>query len=195
MAVIRTVPENEATGETAAFYAQDILDVGYVPSHTKVMALHPEAFRAWQALVKAVSGPMDKRRYELVTLAAALGIESKHCRLAHGAKTLRYIDEPSLIRIARDYRNAGLSPAEVAMMEFAEKVSRNSASMTDDDAGRLRDFGFNDHEILEISLAAGLRNLFSRVLQSLNVDVDVPPALTPELQNALLEPLTAFTPG
>lgn len=191
MTIIRTVPEGEASGETAAFYAEDIRDRGYVSSQTKVMSLHPKAYRAWDCMVEAVAAPMDKRRYELVTLAASLGIGSRHCRLAHGAKTLKYIDETTLIKIARDYRNAGLSTAEVAMMEFAEKLSRDSASMTDQDSRHLQDLGFSDADILEIALAAALRNFFARTVQALAVDVDIPPELSMSLKQALLDPLTA----
>lgn len=190
MTIIQTVPELEASGETAEFYAEDVHDLGYVASHTKVMSRHPEAYKAWNGLVMAVAGPMDKRRYELVTLAASLGICSRHCRLAHGANSLKYIDEPTLIKVARDYRNAGLSAAEVAMMEFAEKLSRDSASMTDQDSMRLRDLGFTDDDILEIALAAAMRNFFARAVQALAVDVDSPPTLSLGLKQALLEPLT-----
>ena len=46
MAIIQTVPESEASGETSAFYAEDIRDLGYVSSHTKLMSLHPKASKA-----------------------------------------------------------------------------------------------------------------------------------------------------
>ena len=32
-------------------------------------------------MVKAAAAPIEQRRYELVTLAASLGIASRHCRL------------------------------------------------------------------------------------------------------------------
>ncbi|MDQ0850846.1 putative peroxidase-related enzyme [Arthrobacter sp. B3I9] len=192
MTIIKTVPPGEASGVTAAFYAEDIRDLGYVASHTKVMSLHPEAYKAWNCMVEAVAGPMDKRRYELVTLAASLGIGSQHCRLAHGARTLKYFDEATLIRIARDYRNAGLTAAEVAMMEFAEKLSRDSASMTEQDSRNLQALGFSDEDIVEITLAAAMRNFFARAVQALAVDVDSPPALSAGLKQALLDPLTCY---
>lgn len=85
----------------------------------------------------------------------------------------------------RDYRTAGLSEAEVAMMDFAAALSRDSAAMTDADSQRLRDVGLTDREILDIALAAGMRNFFSRTLHALAVEVDVPPGLTPELVGAI----------
>lgn len=189
MSILEQVSESEATGEIAAIYGEDADSLGYVAAHTKVLALHPPAYRAWEGLISAIAGSMDPRRYELVTLAAALGIGSRHCRLAHGRKALPYIGEEELTAIARDYRTAGLSSPEVAMMVFAEKMSTASASMTDADALALRAEGFTDLEIVEIALAAAARNYLSRALQALGSDVDVPPGLSATLTSALLDPL------
>jgi uncharacterized peroxidase-related enzyme len=191
MSILETVPEAQATGRTAELYAEDRRALGYVPSHTKALSMNPEAFAAWRTLQAAIAGSMGMRRFELVTLAAALAIGSKHCRLAHGSKSLKVMDEEDLLRIARDYHAAGLSKADVAMMEFAEKLSTDSAAMTTDDTQRLRGLGFGDREIVDIALAAAARNYLSRVLQALAVDVDVPPGLSPALRHALLDPLEA----
>jgi uncharacterized peroxidase-related enzyme len=189
MRIIETIPESRATGPTAEIYAQDRDTLGYVPSHTKALGMNPEAFASWRALQGAIAGSMGMRRFELVTLAAALGLGSSHCRLAHGNKALKFFDEADLIRIARDYHEAGLSDAEVEMMDFARKLSSDSAAMTDADSLRLRQAGFSDREMVDITRAAAARNYLSRALQALAVDVDVPPGLSEDLRCALLEPL------
>ena len=43
--------------------------------------------------------------------------------------------------------------------------------------------------LADITLAAAARNFFSRALLALNVDLDIPAGLSPDLQAALLEPL------
>ncbi|MFF2052304.1 carboxymuconolactone decarboxylase family protein [Leifsonia sp. NPDC058194] len=189
MSIIQTTEPDEATGDVAAIYAHDQRDVGYVPEHTRVMAVNPEAYVAWEQLVRAIVAQLGVRRYELVTLAAAQGAHSEHCRLAHGRKTLKLIPEDELEAIARDYRHADLSEADVAMMEYAEKISTDSAGMTDADSLRLRELGFTDREIVDITLAAAARNYFSRAIQALGVVVDVPPGLSDRLRGALLAPL------
>jgi len=190
MAIITAPSEDETTQPVSSIYASDIEELGYVASHTKVLALNPEAYAAGDALLDAIATSMGKRRYELVTLAAALGAKSKHCLLAHGGKALDVIDHDDLVRIARDYERAGLSPAEVEMMRFAEKVSTEAAAMTDDDSRRLRDAGFGDREIVDIALAAAARNYMSRAIQALAIDVD-PSPLDDELQRALLAGIDA----
>lgn len=172
MSIIKPISDADATGVVAEIFAADVAEQGYVAGHTRVLAISPDAYNAWEELITTIGRPMDKRRYELVTLAAALGAKSRHCRLAHGRKTLRYVPEDELLLIARDYRSAGLSEAEVAMMEFAEKVSVDAAAMTDADSIRLRELGFSDREIVDIAMAAAARNFFSRLIQSLAVEVD-----------------------
>jgi uncharacterized peroxidase-related enzyme len=190
MSILKTVSEADATGDVATLYDEDLDDIGYVPSHTRVMALNPEAVRAFENLIRTVAFPLGKRNYELVTLAAARRLRSQHCLLAHGRKSLSLFAEPDLIRIAEDYRNAGLTEAEIAMMAFAEKLSTAASEMTDVDSQSLRDVGFSDSDILNITLAAAARNYYSRAIQALAVDVDVPPDLSPELKSALVGTLT-----
>ncbi len=125
--IIAPIPEDEATGVVAEFYADDRKHIGYVaPVHACAMALNPEALVAFEELTRAIARGMGMRRYELVTLAAAKACKSQHCRLAHGRKSLGYIDPDELLAIARDHHDAGLSDAEVAMMDFAEKISTDS---------------------------------------------------------------------
>jgi len=49
-----------------------------------------------------------------------------------------------------------------------------------------RDLGFTDREIVDIALAAAARNYYSRAIQALAVDVEVPPQLSPQLRDALV---------
>lgn len=183
MTILRMTPEAEASGLTAEIYDDDRRSLGYVPSHTKAMSLNPEAYVAWESLIKAISSSLGLRRYELVTLAAAQGIGSTHCRLAHGKKMLGIIGEDELIAIARDFHTAGLPEAEVAMMDYALKLSTDAAAMTEGDAQKLRDVGFSDREIADVTFAAAARNYISRSV------LVFPEGVSDELQDALLAPL------
>ena len=192
--ILKTTPESEAAGLTAVIYDDDIGSVGYVTTQTAAMAINPEVFQAFESMLDIITASMDLRRYELITLAAAQAIGSTHCRLAHGVKALKAFPEDELKAVARDFRHAGLEPAEVAMMEYAEKLSLDASAMTDADTLELRNHGFTDREIMDITLVASARNFLSRTLLALAVDVDIPPTLSPELQDALLAPLTTV-PG
>ncbi|TDN92456.1 carboxymuconolactone decarboxylase family protein [Microbacterium sp. BK668] len=189
--IVTPPPVDGAEGHVAEMYRNDLASDGFVYSHTRLMAINPEAHDAFEALVQAVVPSIGVRNYELATLAAARAIRSPHCLLAHGRKALRAeaLDEGQLEKVARDYADAGLSEADVALMRFAERLSTDAASMTDADAQTLRDAGFTDRQIVDIALAAGARNFFSRVLQALAVPVEDVPGLSPALTEALLSPL------
>lgn len=188
--IIAPPTPDQATGHGADMYADDHTVDGFIYAHTQAMAVNPEAHEAFEALIRAIVPSIGLRNYELVTLAAARGIRSAHCLLAHGRKTLRaeVMDEDQLMSVAADYREADLTEAEVAMMAYAEKLSTDAASMTDEDSQVLRDLGFTDRQIVDITLAAAARNFFSRTLQALAVPVDDVPGLSPRLRGALLGP-------
>lgn len=190
--IITTPAPESADGHVAAMYAGDLETDGFVYRHTRAMAVNPEAHAAFEDLVHAITPSIGPRIYELVTLAAAGAIGSAHCLLAHGRKALRsgVVDEEELVRLARDPEDAGLDPAEVAAMRYAVKVSTAAGEMTDADSQELRDAGFTDRQIVDITLAAAARNYFSRALLALSVEVDDVPGLTGRVTDALLSPLT-----
>ncbi|MET0673805.1 MAG: carboxymuconolactone decarboxylase family protein [Microbacterium pygmaeum] len=189
--IVRPPSEAEAEGVVAELYAEDLSDDGVVFSHTKAMAINPEAERAFEALIGAIVPSIGLRVYELATLGAARGIPSPHCLLAHGRKALRagVFDEDQLERVAVNYEDAGLSEADAAVMRFAERVSTDAAAMTDADSQALRDQGFSDRQIVDIVLAAAARNYYSRALRALAVPVDRMPGLSARLSTALLTPM------
>ncbi|WP_345803128.1 carboxymuconolactone decarboxylase family protein [Microbacterium sp. AZCO] len=191
--IVTPPPVEGAEGHVAKMYQGDLDADGFVYSHTQVMAINPEAHEAFEALVRAIVTSIGVRTYELATLGAARSIPSPHCLLAHGRKTLRAgaMDEAQLERAARDYEDADLSKADVAVMRFSERLSTDAAAMTDADSQALRDVGFTDRQIVDIALAAGVRNYFSRALQALAVPVEAVPGLSPQLTAALLSPVEA----
>lgn len=189
--IIETPDPADVTGYIAERYADDLADDGFVFSHTRAMAVNPEALAAFESLIGSIVPSIGVRTYELATLAAAAAVKSPHCLLAHGRKTLRAdaLDEDQLELVARDFTDAGLGDADVAVMRYATKLSTDAAEMTDADSQELRDAGFTDRQIVDITLAAAGRNYFSRTLQALAVPVEEVAGLSPRVRDALLSPL------
>jgi alkylhydroperoxidase family enzyme len=107
--------------------------------------------------------------------------------LAHGAVLRKnFFSAAEIIAIVQDFRTAGLSPEEVAIMAFVQKVTLQARQVTDQDYEALRGFGLADTEIQDIVLACAARNFFSKTLDSLNAAPDeVYRELEPELIQAL----------
>ncbi len=92
--------------------------------------------------------------------------------------------------IVRDFRNAGLAEAEVAMMALAEKVTLHAYKVTPEDIDGLHAHGFSDTDILDIVLTAAARNFYSKVLDALGAEPDAQIA-----DAGLLSALAAGHPG
>src|SRR3954469_21267618 len=106
MTYIQTVPEDEATGATAAMYAADREIFGYLPNFTRAFSERPDVYAAWRQLNGAVKANMDLRRYELATTAAASRLRSSYCTLAHGSILLDKFLSPEDVRAVVDDRDA-----------------------------------------------------------------------------------------
>jgi alkylhydroperoxidase family enzyme len=155
-------------------------------NYERAFAPHPDVYRAWADLNVAIKASMDLRRYELATLAAALALRSSYCSLAHGQVLAQQFGEP-VADIVRDRSNAGLTEADMAVMELAEQVALDATSVTPNDRQRLLDLGVAEREVELVILAAAARCFFSKSLDGLGAAPD--PSyhdLDPELLEALV---------
>jgi uncharacterized peroxidase-related enzyme len=186
MAFIETVPEDAAEGATAEWYAADRAEDGYVSNSTKAFGHRPAVLAAWVQLGGTIGGTMDRRRYELATVAAARVLRSSYCSLAHG-KVLaeQFLGPERTIALATGAVDA-LDPLDAEIVRFATLVATEPASVTASDVERLRALGLSDEEVLDVVLAVAARCFFSTVLEALGVQADAAfGALDPELRDAL----------
>ncbi len=112
--------------------------------------------------------------------------------LAHGALLRKnFFSADELIAIVKDFRNAGLTPEEVALMSFAQKISTRAYQMSAQDMEDLRAFGLSDEDILNVVVACTARNFFSKSLDALGA---VPDEAYLELEPELVQALAAGRP-
>jgi uncharacterized peroxidase-related enzyme len=186
MTFVRTVPEPEATGETAAIYDEARESMGYLPNFVPLFSERPEVFRAWQQLNGALK-TRDLRRYEIATVAAAKALRSSYCALSHG----KVLAEQFLGAEAVAALPAGLDETEAAVSALAEKVVRDASSVTQADVDGLRALGLDDAEIVDVVLAAAARCFFSKAVDALGA---LPDPVFRELDPPLRESLTVGRP-
>lgn len=74
--------------------------------------------------------------------------------------------------IVGDYHHAGLTDQEVAVMEFAEKITLHAHAIQEHDVEKLRGHGLTDEEILDVTLAASVRNFWSKLTDAMGVVPD-----------------------
>ena len=186
MAYIETVPSPADNEELRAMYERQQAHYGYLPNYAKVFCYRPEIMGLWAQLQSGIKRHMDRRRYELVTFAAANALRSTLCSLAHGKLLTEFFSMEDVQAIARGEAPHSLSAAEAAMMVFGRKVARDASAVTADDLELLKQHGFTDAEIFDISATAAARAFWTKMLDSLGVEVDAPfREMSPEFRDAL----------
>ena len=174
MAFIATIPVDQASGDVRTLYERSQTELGYVPNHTKIFSHRPQVRAAWSNLLASIRRNLDPRQYELISVAAARALHNSYCMLAHGTILRRqFYSAEQLTAIAGDFTTAGLAPADMAVMAFAEKLARDATAVTEGDIQGLRAHGFTDVEIFDIAAAAAARCFFSKLLDALGAEPDV----------------------
>lgn len=74
--------------------------------------------------------------------------------------------------IAEDYTKAALSPADVTMLGFVEKLTRTPGDMQPADVEGLRQAGFEDRAIHDLVLVASYYAFVNRVADGLGVELE-----------------------
>ena len=71
-----------------------------------------------------------------------------------------------------DYRNAALTAADLAMLDYVAKLTRAPATTREEDIQRLRAAGFGDKAILEINQISGFFAWCNRTVDGLGVELE-----------------------
>jgi uncharacterized peroxidase-related enzyme len=176
---IETVPEAAARGRLADYYQHQRAAWGFLPNYAAAFSTRPDVAQAWNTLNVTVRDGMDRRRFEIATIAAARALRSTYCTAAH-SKFLRDVcaDEATMLSIAEEPSGAGLDPQDQAVYEFATKVAADAASIEQADVDRLRAVGLADSDIADVVFAAAARSFFTRVLDGLGAQLDAQTAET-----------------
>ncbi|HUR15089.1 MAG TPA: carboxymuconolactone decarboxylase family protein [Mycobacteriales bacterium] len=176
---IDAAPDEAAEGPLRSFYDQQRASWGFLPNYAFAFATRPDVAAAWNQLNGAIRGGMERRRYEIATIAAARALRSTYCTAAH-AKFLRddCDDEATLQALSTDPTGATLGDVDRAVYAFAGKVATDAASVQQEDVDALRAVGLSDAEVADVVFAAAARSFFTRVLDGLGAQLDHQTAAT-----------------
>lgn len=127
---------------------------GFIPNVFLVLAHRPDECRAFFAMHDALmlrKGNLTKAEKEMIVVTVSGGNECHYCVIAHGA-ILRIVAKNSLLadQLAINYRKADISERQMAMLDFAVKVSKDSAAISDRDFEILHGHGFDQEDIWDI---------------------------------------------
>lgn len=140
---------------------------GFIPNVFLTLAHRPDEFRAFMAyhdaLMEKDSGLTQADR-EMIIVVTSNDNGCQYCVVAHGA-ILRIRAKDVLIadQVATNYRKADITPRQMAMLDFALKVSNDARAISEDDFETLRSHGFSDEDIWDIAGVTAFFGLSNRM--------------------------------
>ena len=186
MAFIETITPEAADDTVAAMYRRQQAAWGFVPNYAKVFSLRPDVLACWSQLQTAIKRNIDKRRFELVTFAAALELRNSACALVHGKALRPWFTDAQIIAIAQGHADTVLGAAEQAVFAFARQTARDASRTTASQVAALRQHGLSDAEIFDIAASAAARAFVCKLLDALGTLPDSAlQALDPAFRHAL----------
>jgi uncharacterized peroxidase-related enzyme len=174
MSWIETIDEADATGELADLYADIIDSRGKLSNILKVHSLHPAALEAHLDLYDALlfsRSPLRRAEREAIAVVVSAANGCDYC-VRHHAEALRayWKDDDRLARFAEDFRQVDdLDPKLRAACAYAERLTRSPDGTGEDDVQALRDAGWSDRAVLDVTLITAYFNFVNRVANGLGV--------------------------
>ena len=82
------------------------------------------------------------------------------------------LDDDLVKALKEDYRTAPISEQERVMLDYVAQLTRDATRIGKDDHAKLRNVGFDDRAILQMTLIASWFNYINRVADALGVGRD-----------------------
>ena len=141
--------------------------LGMVPNVLKAYAFDINKLDAFTSiyneLMLSESG-LSKLEREMIAVTVSSINKCFYCLVAHGAAVRELSKNPILGEmIVMNYKMAPLDDRQKTMLEFTEKITKNSSDINEDDRQKLRYVGFSDRDIWDIANVAGFFNMTNRV--------------------------------
>lgn len=171
------VPEISVLPEDVqAIHNVAIENFGMVPNVAKALSHRPEQLKAFlgydEALKREGSGLTDAER-EMLIVAFSAKNGCQYCVQSHGAQVRVLSGNPQLAdQVAINYKEADINDRERAMIDFAMKVTFDSASVNENDFEILEKHGFSREDIWDIAAVTAFYNMSNRLMNFLAVRPD-----------------------
>jgi uncharacterized peroxidase-related enzyme len=162
------MPEQaKMTPELQAYFDKCQEKLGFVPNVLRAYAFDPGKLQAFIDMVDDLmlgDSGISKLEREMIAVAVSAVNHCHYCLTAHGAAVRQRSKDPELGElIAQNYRAGRLPQKQVAMLDFAVKLTETPAKMIEADRQGLRNVGFSDRDIWDIAATASFYNMSNRM--------------------------------
>ena len=149
--------------------------LGLIPNVLRAYSINPEKFRNFSAfynhlMLDEETTNISKLEREMIAVCVSSANRCYYCLVAHGQAVRQLSGDPELGEmIAMNYRVAELNNRHRAMLDFAWKLTLTPHDISENDRQKLRDAGFSDQDIFDISDVAGFFNYTNRMAHGLEM--------------------------
>ena len=166
-------PTGELSEATLAYFAKCEEKLGLVPNVLKSYAFDEKKLRAftdmYNDLMLGDSG-LSKLEREMIAVVVSSVNHCFYCLVAHGAAVRQLSGNPELGEmLVMNYRVAPLLPHQRAMLDFAVRMTKASATIEEADRAGLREAGFTDRDIWDIAAVASFFNMTNRMASAVDM--------------------------
>lgn len=150
-----------------AYFAKCEEKLGFIPNVLKAFSFDLAKLKAFVAmsddLMLGNSG-LSKIEREMIAVAVSSANHCHYCLVAHGAILRKLTGDPMLAEtMVANYRAANLDPRTRAMLDFSWKLTETPWEAGEEDRAALRQVGFSDRDIWDISAVASFFNMSNRM--------------------------------
>ena len=129
-----------------------------------------EAFVAMSGDLMLGKSGLSKLEREMIAVVVSSENHCFYCLAAHGAAVRTLSGDPKLGEmLVMNYRAAPLPPRQMAMLDFAVKMTKASATIVEADRQALRDHGFGERDIWDIAAVTAFYNMSNRMASALDM--------------------------
>ena len=168
---LRIPAEEELPPEIRELWQPSLEKLGFVPNVLRFYALRPSRLLAWNAhYEEAMRGEsaLTKADREMIAVVVSVANDCAYCIAAHSAALRKLTRDPVLAdQIAADHRVADISERMKHALDYAVKLTRTPAGMTEADVEDLRSAGWQDEDVMDITEVTALFNFSNRMASGL----------------------------
>ena len=148
--------------------------LGFIPNVLAAFAKFPKQFegftKLYNALMLGESG-LTKLEREMIAVTVSSENHCFYCLVAHGSAVRELSNDPQLgERIAANFRSAELPKKQEVLLNFTKKLTKDPSEIGENDRKKLRDVGYTDRDIWDISAIVGLFNMTNRLASATEME-------------------------
>ncbi len=174
MSWIEEIDEQDADGELAELYRELLEKRGKIANILKVHSLNPEALKGHLDLYMTLlfgRSNLSRADRESVAVVTSANNRCDYCVNHHAESLARYERDPEVMAALREGTDfSALAPRDAALLAHARKLTREPDAICQADLDALRDHGFSDRDILDLTLVTAYFNFVNRIALGLGVE-------------------------